>query len=118
ELQELAGHRARQAVDPGDTVTGGEHRAGFGDRDLLVVVLDLLADDVADLCGADIHGRSLQLLREVVAQVAELGAQAAVVHGVAEPGDYTAEQRRVFFTRDGDLLARELLERGRDLQNL
>ena len=47
--------RAGQAVDARDAVAGGEHGAGLGDRDLLVVVLDLLADDVADLCGADIH---------------------------------------------------------------
>ena len=56
ELEQLAGHRAGQAVDAGDAVTGGQHGSGLGDRDLLVVVLDLLADDVADLCGADIHG--------------------------------------------------------------
>ena len=49
--------RAGEAVDARDAVAGGEHGAGLGDRDLLVVVLDLLADDVADLCGADIHGR-------------------------------------------------------------
>ena len=56
ELEELAGHGARQAVDARDAVAGGEHGAGLRDRDLLVVVLDLLADDVADLFGADIHG--------------------------------------------------------------
>ena len=47
ELEELAGERAGQAVHARDAVAGGEHRAGLGDRDLLVVVLDLLADDVA-----------------------------------------------------------------------
>ena len=47
--------RARQAVHARDSVTGREHGAGLGDRDLLVVVLDLLADDVGNLCGANIH---------------------------------------------------------------
>ena len=46
----FAGERSRQAVDaramPSPAV---KHAAGPGDRDLLVVVLDLLADDVADL---------------------------------------------------------------------
>ena len=57
ELEQLAGHRAREAVDAGDAVADGQHGAGLGDRDLLVVVLDLLADDVADLFGADVHDR-------------------------------------------------------------
>ena len=93
ELEQLAGHRAGQAVHARDAVAGRQHGAGLGDRDLLVVVLDLLADDVADLCGADVHGVFL-LLGELVAEGAELGAKAAVVDDVADLGDDAAEQRR------------------------
>ena len=48
--------RARQAVHARDAVARGQHGAGLGDLHLLVVVLDLLLDDVADLGGADVHG--------------------------------------------------------------
>ena len=47
---------ALQAVDAGDAVAQAEHGAGLGNGDLLAVVLDLLADDSADLVGADFHG--------------------------------------------------------------
>ena len=62
ELEQLAGHRAGEAVDAGDAVAGREHGAGLGDRDLLVEVLDLLADDLADLFGANLHGGFLSSL--------------------------------------------------------
>ena len=55
ELEQLAGGGAGEAVDAGDAVGLREHGAGLGDVDLLAVVLDLLADDAADLVGADFH---------------------------------------------------------------
>jgi hypothetical protein len=55
EVEQLAGHGRLQAVDAGDAVAGLEHGAGLGDGDLLVEALDLLADDLADLFGANLH---------------------------------------------------------------
>src|SRR5205823_4410938 len=95
ELEQLAGHGAVQAVHARDAVACGQDGAGLLVLDLLVVVLDLLADDVADLCGADVHGWSSSLLAELVAERAELSANGAVVNGVAELGDDAAEQRGV-----------------------
>ena len=59
ELEQLAGGRAGEAVDAGDAVGLGEDGAGLGDVDLLPVVLDLLADDAADLVGANFHRTAL-----------------------------------------------------------
>ena len=76
ELDQLAGGDAGEAVDAGDAVGLREHGAGLGDVDLLAVVLDLLADDAADLVGADVHVRSSPELRVAsasgAAQVLEL----------------------------------------------
>src|SRR5262249_47524532 len=54
-LEHLAGNGAREAIDAGDAVAGGEHRAGLHDGDPLIVLLDLLADDLGDLFGPDFH---------------------------------------------------------------
>src|SRR3569623_1486626 len=58
------------------------------------------------------------LLGKLVADRAELGAEGAVVHGVADLRDDATEELGVFALGDGDLLARELLERGGDLREL
>ena len=86
--------RAGQAVDARDAVADGEHGAGLGDRDLLVVVLDLLADDVAESLRRGCPWSSSSLLGELVAEGAELGAEGTVVDRVADLGDDAAEQAR------------------------
>ena len=55
QLDELTGHGALEAVHARDAVTDGEHGAGLGDVDRLVVSGDLLLDDVGDLFGAKLH---------------------------------------------------------------
>src|ERR1700689_528169 len=61
----------------------------------------------------------LYLLRELVGEVMELGAQRAVVDDIADLGEHAAEERRVLAALEIDLLAaRELLERGGDLLEL
>jgi hypothetical protein len=55
EVEQLAGGGAGEAVDAGHAVGLREDGAGLGDVDLLAVVLDLVADDAADLVGADVH---------------------------------------------------------------
>ena len=45
ELDHLAGHHARQAVDAGDAVAHFEHAADLADVDLRRVVLDFLLND-------------------------------------------------------------------------
>src|SRR5690606_16443240 len=61
ELDELAGHGAFQAVDARDAVTGGEHRPRFRHQSGSIEVLNLLLDDLGDLVGAELHGRTLLL---------------------------------------------------------
>ena len=61
EVEQLAGHGVLQAVDAGDAVAGLEHGAGLGDRDLLVEALDLLADDLTDFFGANLHACFLRV---------------------------------------------------------
>src|SRR5262249_47213474 len=55
KLDELARRRLVEAVDPGDAVAAGEDHARLPHLELLLVSLDLLADDVADLGRADLH---------------------------------------------------------------
>ena len=58
ELNQLAGHHLLEAVDPGNAITDLEHSSDIADRNRLVVVLNLLLEDGADLVGADgNHGR-------------------------------------------------------------
>jgi hypothetical protein len=57
ELEELACHRLREAVDASDTVTGREHGSSLALLDVLVIVFNLLADDPADLFDLDLHKR-------------------------------------------------------------
>ncbi len=48
ELDEFAGHHVLQAVNARDSVAHRNHRAGLGDVDRLIVVLDLLAQQARD----------------------------------------------------------------------
>ena len=57
ELEQLAGHAALEAVDAGDAVADGEHRADLGDVDVGAEALELLAKDPGDLVGANLHAR-------------------------------------------------------------
>ena len=56
ELEQLAGHGVRQAVDAGDAVADLEHPADLGEVDLAAVLLDLLGDDRRDLVDSESHG--------------------------------------------------------------
>ena len=55
QLDKLTGHRASETVDAGDAIASGENRASLRDFDALVVVLNLLANDVANLFSSDVH---------------------------------------------------------------
>ena len=98
ELEQLAGGDAGEAVDAGDAVGLRQHGAGLGDVDLLAVVLDLVADDAADLVGADVHVLRLQrggLLLHGAAQLLELRPDGAVVDEASHLGDDAAQEGRV-----------------------
>jgi len=56
KVQQLAGHGRLQAIHARDAVAGLQHGAGLHDGDLLIESFDLLADDLADFFGADLHG--------------------------------------------------------------
>ena len=97
EVEQLAGHRRLEAVDAGDAVAGLEHGAGLHDGDLLVEALDLLADDLADLFGANLHDwfslvLAFRLVEKLLPQVRELGADAAVQHQIADLRDHAADE--------------------------
>merc|ERR1712100_550871 len=53
EFEELTGHGLLQAVNTGDAVAHGENGADITDGNRLVVVLNLLLEDGADLIGTD-----------------------------------------------------------------
>ena len=56
EVDHLAGHDVLQAVDAGDAVAHGQHRADLGHVRLGVEARDLLLQDLRDLGGTDVHG--------------------------------------------------------------
>ncbi len=53
EFEEFTGHGLLQAVDAGDAVAHRQNGADVADRDGLVVILNLLFEDGADLVGTD-----------------------------------------------------------------
>ena len=64
ELDHLAGLDVVEAVDAGDAVADRQHAADFGDLRLGAEVGDLVADDLGDFCGADIHVQPFIAWRE------------------------------------------------------
>ena len=48
--KQLPGHALFQAVDAGDAVANGNHRAGLGEFDLADIPFDLALDDLTDFC--------------------------------------------------------------------
>ena len=58
ELHQFTGHHLLQAINAGDAIADLQHGANVANRNRLVVVLNLLLEDGADLVGADgNHGR-------------------------------------------------------------
>ena len=94
EFQHLAGHAAVQAVNARDAVADRNHRADFFDRDRLLVILDLLAQNLCDLVRLDIrHPCSRFLFRfELLAQPGQLLAHRAVVNRRADAHHGAAQQ--------------------------
>ena len=59
QLEQLARHAALEAVDAGDAVPHGEHGPGLGDVDAGGEAAQLLADDLGDLFGPNVHAPPL-----------------------------------------------------------
>jgi hypothetical protein len=59
ELDHLAGHHVRQAVDAGDSIAHLQHRAHFLDADRVVVFLDLRLNDGGNFGCVEFHNMSL-----------------------------------------------------------
>ena len=55
EFDHFTGLDIVEAMDAGDTVADAEHLAHFGDLRFGAEAGDLVADDLGDFCGADIH---------------------------------------------------------------
>src|ERR1700694_1391736 len=53
-LQKLSSHCPFQTINASDAIAHCEHRTGLGDRNFFTVVLNLLADDSADLVGSNL----------------------------------------------------------------
>ena len=70
ELEHLAGHRVLDAVHARDAVADRDDAADFGDVDVDGVAADLLADDLGNLFGFDVHVVLRALARPVLAVAA------------------------------------------------
>ena len=105
ELEHLAGHGALDAVHARDAVADRDHGADFGHVDGWTACSDLVADDLGDLFGSDIHLQSVgggppasSAARGVACSdrapdLRELRGHAAVVDRAADPGHHAADNR-------------------------
>src|SRR5205823_3203000 len=103
ELDQLARRDPLEPVDARDAVARREHEAGLSDLELLLVFLDLIADDVADLRRADLHrsppGPLDEALGHLLAETGELSPQATVVHRAVDVEHDTPEELGVDLRR-------------------
>src|SRR5204863_6273803 len=60
ELEHLARHRVVDAMDTRDAIADRDDAADLGDVDVDSIAADLLADDLGDFFGFDVHHRSLK----------------------------------------------------------
>ena len=60
KLEHLARHRALGAVEARDAVADGHHGAHFGDINRRGVAADVVANDLGDFVGLDLHVSSLR----------------------------------------------------------
>src|SRR5579884_2997606 len=112
KLDQLAGHYVFQTVNASDAVADGDNRAGFGNVDGLVVILNLAAQYARDLIRSDLSHNSLTRRRfvgELALHCFELTPDRAVVYGRADTRLDAANQRRV----DGELRANSLARHAR-----
>src|ERR1017187_3650421 len=86
ELDQLARHDLFEAVNSGDAVADGDHRAHLGDVDGALVVFDFLAQNTGYFVRSNLSHSSFRLLfrAEAPPQRLQLAAHAAVVYGGAE----------------------------------
>ena len=90
ELEHLAGHRVVDAVDARDAVADRDDAAHLGDVDVDGEAADLVADDLGDFLGLDVH---LHALHKPFFHLLELPRDAAVVDRAADARDHAADDR-------------------------
>src|SRR5262245_19548461 len=124
ELDELAGLHLVEPVDARDAVARREDHSRLTNLELLLVIPDLLADDVADLRRADLHapvppGRTLGFSGPLLTDSGKLRPEAAVPHRAVDVEHDATEQLRVDGGGDHDLgRAAESLRQLRQLRLL
>ena len=99
ELEHLAGHRVLDAVHARDAVADRDDAADFGDVDVDGEAADLVADDLGDLFGFDVHACLLSAswlsLDQRLFHLLQLRRDAAVVDRAADARDDAADDRRI-----------------------
>ena len=120
ELEHLAGHGALAAVHAGDAVAEGDDRAHFRDVDVDGEAANLVADDLGDFVGSDVHAYARQRLsgsrlaarklssglsHQLLAQPVELRLDGAVVDGAAHLREHAADEIRIDDRVDRDVHA-------------
>ena len=93
ELDHLARHRPLDAVHARDAVADRHDRADLGHVHVDGVAADLVADDLGDFVGFDVHSR-LRRAGQRVLHLLELALHAAVVHHAADPRHDAADEGR------------------------
>ena len=113
KLDHLAGHHAREAVDPGDAVADLEHAADLADVDPGLELLDFMLDNGSDLVGFESHGHSC---RSSAGDAVAVGGDRAVVDGVADADDDPADQLRIDGAAEHGLAAEQGADAADDLR--
>ena len=112
ELEHLARHRPFDAVNARDAVTDRDDRPDLGDVDRDRIVADLVANDLGDLFGANLHLLSSGSTGdELFLEAFDLALHAAVEHETADPRDDAADDRRVHAFANRHLALRGATER-------
>src|ERR1039457_1879208 len=99
-------------MDSGDTIAHGDHRAGFGDVDGPLVILDLLAQDAGYFVRSNLSHKSFRLTFRTQAafESCQFAANRAVVDRGTNPGHHAANQRIVHGEAHADTLAGKLFQ--------
>jgi hypothetical protein len=107
QVEQLARHAALEAVDARDAVAQGEDGSHLGDVDAGAEAAELLADDLGDLFGPNVHWLSSLPLRpcELFAQGAQARPHAAVVDAPFHPEEQAAHEAWVDAAAQLDLFA-------------
>src|SRR5271157_2597576 len=114
EFDQFARHDLFQAMDSGDAVAHGDHRADLRNVDGPLVVFNLLAENTGDFVRSNLSHNSFRLAfgAQAASQRRQLPAHRTVVNRGTDPRHYAADQPLIHCKPHAKTPARQALEHG------